>query len=62
MTTGNSDDKLQSLVSMLTENSNKLPNSSYKVAQELKQLKADKQPRAKASEQQQLLQQHVMLQ
>ena len=62
MTTGNSDDKIQSMVSVLTEKLNKLSESSYKVAQELKQLKADKQPRAKASEQQQFLQQHVMLQ
>ena len=62
MTTGKSDDKQQSMVSVLTEKLNKLSESSYKVAQELKQLKADKQPRAKASEQQQLLQQHVMLQ
>ena len=62
MTTGKSDDKLQSMVSVLTEKLNKLSESSYKVAQELKQLKADKQPRAKATEQQQLLQQHVMLQ
>ena len=61
MTTGNSDDKLQSMVSVLTEKLNKLSESSYKVEQELKQLKADKQPRAKATEQQQLLQQHVML-
>ena len=62
MTTGKSDDKLQSMVSVPTKKLNKLSESSYKVAQESKQLKADKQPRAKASEQQQLLQQHVMLQ